>query len=66
MSLICTRHSPQVAEEAGIPAGVFNIVPCSRDHVDEVTDVVMQSKLVTKFSFTGSTVVGKVSFLEIQ
>ena len=37
-------------------------MPCSRDNVDEVTDVVMQSKLVTKFSFTGSTVVGKVSF----
>ena len=52
----------QLAEEAGIPAGVFNIVPCSRDNVDEVTDVVMESNLVTKFSFTGSTIVGKVSF----
>ncbi|CAB4005116.1 succinate-semialdehyde dehydrogenase (NADP(+)), partial [Paramuricea clavata] len=50
----------QVAEEAGIPAGVFNIVPCSRDNVDEVTDVVMESNLVTKFSFTGSTIVGKL------
>ncbi|XP_028398102.1 succinate-semialdehyde dehydrogenase, mitochondrial-like [Dendronephthya gigantea] len=50
----------QLAEEAGIPAGVFNIVPCSRDNVDEVTDVVMESNLVTKFSFTGSTVVGKL------
>jgi acyl-CoA reductase-like NAD-dependent aldehyde dehydrogenase len=51
----------QIAEEAGIPAGVFNIIPCSRDNVDEVTDVVMESNLVRKFSFTGSTTVGKVS-----
>ena len=51
---------PQLAEEAGIPAGVFNVVPCSRDNVDEVTDVIMKSDLVRKLSFTGSTVVGKV------
>jgi acyl-CoA reductase-like NAD-dependent aldehyde dehydrogenase len=49
-----------MAEEAGIPAGVFNVLPCSRDKVDEVTDVVMESNLVRKFSFTGSTIVGKV------
>ena len=53
----------QVAEEAGIPAGVFNVIPCSRDNVDEVTDVAMESNLVTKFSFTGSTIVGKVCHL---
>ena len=50
----------QLAEEAGIPAGVFNVIPCSRDNVDEVTDVIMESDLVRKLSFTGSTAVGKL------
>lgn len=36
------------------------MLPCSRDNVSMVTDAVMESSLVTKFSFTGSTAVGKV------
>ena len=47
-----------LAEEAGIPAGVFNIVltTSSRDVGKEMTE----SSLVRKFSFTGSTGVGKM------
>lgn len=47
----------ELAEQAGIPAGVFNIVTTtnSRDVGKELT----QSPLVRKFSFTGSTGVGK-------
>lgn len=47
-----------LAEQAGIPAGVFNIVLTtnSRDVGKEMTE----SPLVRKFSFTGSTGVGKL------
>jgi delta 1-pyrroline-5-carboxylate dehydrogenase len=50
-----------LAEEAGIPDGVFNVLPCSRDKSPEVTAVIMDSDLVTNFSFTGSTETGQVS-----
>jgi succinate-semialdehyde dehydrogenase/glutarate-semialdehyde dehydrogenase len=47
-----------LAEQAGVPAGVFNIVTTrdSRGVGKELTE----SPLVRKFSFTGSTEVGKV------
>ncbi len=47
-----------LAEQAGIPAGVFNIVLTtnSRDVGKEMTE----SPIVRKFSFTGSTNVGKM------
>ncbi|XP_028410791.1 uncharacterized protein LOC114533470 [Dendronephthya gigantea] len=50
----------QLAEEAGIPPGVFNVLPCSRSNAPEVTDVIMNSALVTNFSFTGSTETGQL------
>ncbi|CAB4007229.1 succinate-semialdehyde dehydrogenase, mitochondrial, partial [Paramuricea clavata] len=50
----------QLAEEAGIPAGVFNVLPCSRVKSPEVTEVIMSSDLVTNFSFTGSTETGQL------
>ena len=47
-----------LAEQAGVPAGVFNIITTrdSRGVGKELTE----SPLVRKFSFTGSTEVGKV------
>jgi succinate-semialdehyde dehydrogenase/glutarate-semialdehyde dehydrogenase len=47
----------ELAEQAGVPAGVFNIFTTknSRGTGKELTE----SKLVRKFSFTGSTEVGK-------
>jgi succinate-semialdehyde dehydrogenase/glutarate-semialdehyde dehydrogenase len=47
-----------LAEQAGVPAGVLNIVTTtnSRDVGKELTE----NPLVRKFSFTGSTVVGKM------
>jgi len=50
----------QLAEEAGIPAGVINIVTCSRDNAAEVGRLLCESPLISKISFTGSTNVGKV------
>lgn len=46
-----------LAEEAGIPAGVFNIVLTT--HSRDVGLEMTESPLVRKFSFTGSTGVGK-------
>jgi len=48
----------ELAERAGIPAGVFNVVT-TRDHTSDVGRVLCESDLVRKFSFTGSTTVGK-------
>ncbi len=49
----------EVLEEAGLPNGVFNVVPCSRDHVDEVGDELVANPSVHGVSFTGSTPVGR-------
>ena len=45
----------EVLEEAGIPAGVFNVVTCSRERVQEVGDELLENPLVKGISFTGST-----------
>lgn len=50
----------QLAEQAGIPAGVFNVVPCSREKTPSVGEVLCTDPLVAKISFTGSTATGKV------
>ncbi len=46
-----------LAEQAGIPAGVFNIITTT--HSREVGEELTENPLVRKFSFTGSTAVGK-------
>jgi succinate-semialdehyde dehydrogenase / glutarate-semialdehyde dehydrogenase len=48
-----------LAEEAGIPAGVINIVPASRERTPEVVDVWLNDPRVRKITFTGSTAIGK-------
>ncbi|CAI5661479.1 succinate-semialdehyde dehydrogenase, mitochondrial [Oreochromis niloticus] len=50
----------ELAEQAGIPAGVFNVVPCSRESTPSVGRVLCTDPLVAKISFTGSTATGKV------
>lgn len=50
----------QLAEQAGIPPGVFNVVPCSRENTPSVGEVLCTDPLVAKISFTGSTATGKV------
>ena len=49
-----------LAEEAGIPPGVLNVVPSSRAR--DVGGVLTSSKDVRKLTFTGSTEVGKVLY----
>ncbi|MEJ8568698.1 NAD-dependent succinate-semialdehyde dehydrogenase [Elongatibacter sediminis] len=47
----------ELAGRAGVPAGVFNIVTTTRSR--DVGKELTESPLVRKFSFTGSTAVGK-------
>ncbi len=47
----------ELAEKAGIPKGVFNVV--TTEDAAAVGKVMCESELVRKFSFTGSTAVGK-------
>ena len=49
----------RLAEEAGIPSGVLNIVTASREMTPEVVDVWLADARVRKITFTGSTPVGK-------
>ena len=49
----------RLAEEAGIPPGVLNIVTSSRAKVGEVVGAWLLDSRVRKITFTGSTAVGK-------
>lgn len=48
-----------LAEEAGIPKGVINVVPCSRKNAPEVGRELCEDPNIGCISFTGSTAVGK-------
>lgn len=49
----------EVLEEAGLPKGVFNVITCSRERVQEMGDEMIENPLVKGISFTGSTPVGR-------
>ncbi|XP_059035460.1 succinate-semialdehyde dehydrogenase, mitochondrial isoform X2 [Mustela lutreola] len=49
-----------LANQAGIPPGVYNVIPCSRKKAKEVGEALCTDPLVSKISFTGSTATGKV------
>lgn len=49
----------KLAQEAGVPPGVLNIVTTSRERAAQVVDVWLADARVRKISFTGSTPVGK-------
>ncbi|WP_265920910.1 NAD-dependent succinate-semialdehyde dehydrogenase [Cupriavidus nantongensis] len=48
-----------LAQQAGMPAGVVNIVTASREHTPGVVDAWLSDSRVRKVTFTGSTPVGK-------
>uniref|UniRef100_A0A6I8PGP9 Succinate-semialdehyde dehydrogenase n=1 Tax=Ornithorhynchus anatinus TaxID=9258 RepID=A0A6I8PGP9_ORNAN len=50
----------ELACRAGIPAGVYNVIPCSRPRTREVGEALCTHPLVAKISFTGSTATGKI------
>ncbi|XP_024607793.1 succinate-semialdehyde dehydrogenase, mitochondrial isoform X3 [Neophocaena asiaeorientalis asiaeorientalis] len=49
-----------LADQAGIPPGVYNVIPCSQKKAKEVGEALCTDPLVSKISFTGSTATGKV------
>ena len=49
----------EILEEAGLPKGVFNVVTCSREHIQEVGDELVANAHVKAISFTGSTSIGR-------
>lgn len=49
-----------LAQEAGVPAGVLNIVTSAREQVSEVVGAWLEDVRVRKITFTGSTAVGKL------
>nr|XP_012419978.1 PREDICTED: succinate-semialdehyde dehydrogenase, mitochondrial isoform X2 [Odobenus rosmarus divergens] len=50
----------ELANQAGIPPGVYNVIPCSRKKAKEVGEALCTDPLVSKISFTGSTATGKI------
>ncbi|ELU12107.1 hypothetical protein CAPTEDRAFT_157230 [Capitella teleta] len=50
----------ELAEQAGVPAGVLNVVTASRNNTPAVGKVMCKSEKVMKISFTGSSGVGKI------
>jgi len=53
-----------LAEEAGIPPGVINVVTSSRSNTAGVGRLLCESPLVAGISFTGSTQVGKLLYAQ--
>ncbi|XP_064632660.1 glutarate-semialdehyde dehydrogenase-like [Lineus longissimus] len=52
----------ELAERAGIPPGVFNVITTAHENVKEVGAALCKSPLVGALSFTGSTGVGKLLY----
>lgn len=50
----------EIFQEAGLPAGVLNIVHHSREKAAEVIEAMIAHPSVRKINFTGSTAVGKI------
>ncbi len=50
----------ELAHRAGLPAGVFNVVPADEANSIAVGKVLCESDVVRKLSFTGSTAVGRI------
>jgi succinate-semialdehyde dehydrogenase/glutarate-semialdehyde dehydrogenase len=54
---LCARETIRVLHDAGVPAGVVNLVPASQPRA--VGDELLANPKVRKLTFTGSTEVGK-------
>jgi succinate-semialdehyde dehydrogenase/glutarate-semialdehyde dehydrogenase len=50
----------ELAQRAGLPAGVFNVLPADEVRSIEIGKVLCDSPVVRKLSFTGSTQVGRI------
>lgn len=52
----------KLADDAGIPKGVLNVVTTSRQNAPHIGRVLCESPLIAGISFTGSTQVGKILY----
>ncbi|VDK46940.1 unnamed protein product [Gongylonema pulchrum] len=50
----------QTAKDAGLPDGVFNVLPADLKKTEQIAKYLCESIDVSAISFTGSTEVGKV------
>ena len=55
---LCALALAELAEQAGVPAGIFNVITTTKSA--EVGGELTSSGIVRKLSFTGSTAVGKL------
>ena len=56
----CALALVALAEQAGMPKGVFNVITCDSSKAPEVGKVLCASPIVKKVTFTGSTEVGRI------
>lgn len=56
---LCALALAVLAQEAGLPAGVLNVITCSRETAAETVRALLTDPRVAKLSFTGSTEVGR-------
>lgn len=56
----CALALMALAEQAGMPPGVFNIITCNAANAPAVGKVLCASPIVKKVTFTGSTEVGRI------
>ncbi|HEY0052422.1 MAG TPA: NAD-dependent succinate-semialdehyde dehydrogenase [Caulobacteraceae bacterium] len=56
---LCALALAVLAEEAGLPPGLINIVTCGHDNTEAVGKAWLDDVRVRKLSFTGSTPVGR-------
>ncbi len=57
---LCALALAELAERAGLPRGVFNVVTADAKNSIEVGHALCESTLVRHLSFTGSTAVGRM------
>lgn len=57
---LCALALAELADRAGIPAGVINVITADSDRSIEVGKSLCDSPIVKKLTFTGSTEVGRI------
>jgi succinate-semialdehyde dehydrogenase/glutarate-semialdehyde dehydrogenase len=57
---LCALAMAELAQRAGIPAGVFNVITADADRSVEIGKILCSSTTVKHLSFTGSTPVGRI------
>jgi succinate-semialdehyde dehydrogenase/glutarate-semialdehyde dehydrogenase len=57
---LCALALAELSLQAGIPPGVFNVLPCDSEGSIEIGKLLCASPVVRHLSFTGSTEVGRI------